>query len=62
MLPLLKFASDEKEHSIHEAIKVLSDQFNLSKEESRELLLSGQQEVFVYRVGGAKTHQKIEFT
>lgn len=58
MLPLLKFASDEKEHSIHEAIKVLADQFNLSTEERRELLPSGQQEVFVNRVGWARTYLK----
>lgn len=58
MLPLLKFASDEKEHSIHEAIKVLADQFKLSNEERRELLPSGQQEVFVNRVGWARTYLK----
>lgn len=58
MLPLLKFASDEKEHSIHEAIKVLADQFNLSPEERKELLPSGQQEVFVNRVGWARTYLK----
>jgi restriction system protein len=58
MLPLLKFASDEKEHSIHEAIKVLADQFILSTEERRELLPSGQQEVFVNRVGWARTYLK----
>jgi restriction system protein len=58
MLPLLKFASDEKEHSIHEAINVLADQFNLSQEERRELLPSGQQEVFVNRVGWARTYLK----
>jgi restriction system protein len=58
MLPLLKFASDEKEHSIHEAIKLLADQFNLSPEERKELLPSGQQEVFVNRVGWARTYLK----
>jgi restriction system protein len=56
MLPLLKFASDEKEHSIHEAIKILSDQFNLSNDERKELLPSGQQEIFVNRVGWARTY------
>lgn len=58
MLPLLKFVADEKEHSIHEAIKVLADQFNLSEDERRELLPSGQQEVFVNRVGWARTYLK----
>ncbi len=58
MLPLLRFASDEKEHSIHEAIKMLADQFNLSANERKELLPSGQQEVFVNRVGWARTYMK----
>lgn len=58
MLPLLKFASDEKEHSIHEAIKTLADQFGLSQDERKELLPSGQQEVFVNRVGWARTYLK----
>lgn len=58
MLPLLKFAADDNEHSIHEAIKVLADQFKLSPEERKELLPSGQQEVFVNRVGWARTYLK----
>ena len=58
MLPLLQFASDEKEHSIHEAIEFLADQFNLTLEEKKELLPSGQQEVFVNRVGWARTYMK----
>lgn len=58
MLPLLKFASDEKEHTIHEAVKTLSEQFNLSAEEKKELLPSGQQEVFFNRVGWARTYLK----
>ena len=58
MLPLLRFASDEKEHSIHEAIKVLANQFELTTDERKELLPSGQQEVFVNRVGWARTYMK----
>ena len=58
MFPLLKFASDRKEHSINEAIKVLADQFNLTIDERKELLPSGQQEVFVNRVGWARTYLK----
>ena len=58
MLPLLKFSSNNKEHSIHEAIKVLADQLNLTPEERKELLPSGQQEVFVNRVGWARTYLK----
>jgi restriction system protein len=33
MLPLMKFSSDEKEHSLREAINTLADEFNLSDEE-----------------------------
>ena len=43
MLPLLKFAGDKKEHSIREAIVLIAYIFNLSEEERREVLPSGQQ-------------------
>ena len=58
MLPLLIFANDGKEHSIHEAVDALSNQFQLTSEERKELLPSGQQEVFVNRVGWARTYMK----
>lgn len=58
MLPLLKFASDQKEHSIQEAIKSLAEQFKLTEEEKREMLPSGQQEIFFNRVGWARTYLK----
>ncbi|HEX9251293.1 MAG TPA: restriction endonuclease [Ignavibacteriaceae bacterium] len=58
MLPLLKFASDQKEHSVHEAVKFLADQFKLSEDDRKEMLPSGQQEVFVNRVGWARTYMK----
>jgi len=58
MLPLLKFASDQKEHSVQEAIKTLAIQFNLTEEEKREMLPSGQQEIFFNRVGWARTYLK----
>lgn len=50
MLPLLQYASDGKEY--------LADVFNLSNEERKELLPSGQQTVFDNRVGWARTHLK----
>lgn len=56
MLPLLKFASDEREHSLREAVDALSDEFGLSDEERRELLPSGRQEVIRNRVGWARTY------
>ena len=56
MLPLLKFASDGKEHSNREAIDYIISAFNLSDEDIEELLPSGQQRVVDNRVGWAKTH------
>ncbi|MFB2839116.1 winged helix-turn-helix domain-containing protein [Floridanema evergladense] len=58
MLPLLKYAADGKEHSLREAIEALTEEFNLSDEERKELLPSGQQAVFDNRVGWARTHLK----
>jgi len=56
MLPLLKFASDEKEHSLNEATEFLADEFQLSEEERRELLPSGTQRLFNNRVAWASTY------
>ena len=58
MLPLLKFASDQQEHSLREAIENLADYFDLSDKEHRELLSSGQQTIFAKRVGWARTYLK----
>ncbi|MFM9158965.1 MAG: winged helix-turn-helix domain-containing protein, partial [Dolichospermum sp.] len=58
MLPLLQYASDGKEHSLRDAITYLADVFNLSDDERKELLSSGQQAVFDNRVGWARTHLK----
>jgi len=58
MLPLLQYASDGKEHSLRDAITFLADVFNLTDEEKKGLLPSGQQTVFDNRVGWARTHLK----
>ncbi|HMU43197.1 MAG TPA: restriction endonuclease [Ignavibacteriaceae bacterium] len=58
MLPLLKFVADQKEHSVHEAVKFLTNEFNLSDDDRKEMLPSGQQEVFLNRVGWARTYMK----
>ncbi len=42
MLPLLKFAGDNKERSIREAIEYIASAFNLSEEERKKVLPSGQ--------------------
>lgn len=56
MLPLLRFASDEKEHSLREATDVLSSEFNLTQEETEELLPSGRKSIIYDRVGWARTY------
>jgi restriction system protein len=58
MLPLLDLLKDKKEHSSHELIDKLANQFQLNAEERRVLLPSGQQEIFNNRVGWALTHLK----
>jgi restriction system protein len=58
MLPLLKFAGDGKEHSLRQTIEALADEFDLTEEERRELLPSGQQATFDNRVGWARTYLK----
>jgi len=58
ILPLLKFLVDEQEHSLQETIENISNQFNLSEEERRELLPSGQQPIIHNRVGWARTYLK----
>ncbi|MBD3233235.1 MAG: restriction endonuclease [candidate division Zixibacteria bacterium] len=58
MLPLLRFASDMNEHSTRESIEVMANEFELSDEERKELLPSGQQSVFDNRVGWARTYLK----
>ena len=58
MLPLLKLASDKKEHSMREAIDCLASLFKVSESELQELLPSGQQRIFDNRVGWARTYLK----
>ena len=58
MLPLLKFASDGKEHPIKKATQQLADEFSLTLEERKEMLPSGRQPIFRNRVGWAKTYLK----
>lgn len=58
MLPLLDFASDEKEHTLLEAIEVLAGKFGLTEKERKVLLPSGLQPTFDNRVGWARTYIK----
>lgn len=58
MLPLLKLASDDETHYIHDAVEDLAGQFSLTEEEKARLLSSGQQPIFYNRVGWARTYLK----
>ena len=58
MLPVLKLASDGKEHKFSQAVEELADQFELTTEERNELLPSGSQAVFNNRVGWARSYLK----
>jgi restriction system protein len=50
MLPLLKFAADEKEHRVRDAVEYLSNEFHLSSEDRESLLPSGKQTFISSRV------------
>ena len=56
MLPLLKLASDGKDHRISEATEELAKSFGLSEAELAELLPSGKQSIFSNRTHWAKTY------
>lgn len=56
MLPLLRFASDGKEHALGDAVESLATEFRLSSAELTALLPSGQQEIFKNRVGWARSY------
>jgi restriction system protein len=58
MLPVLKNVSDGKEHKIRDIIETLAIEFQLTDEDRKELLPSGQQSIFDNRVAWAKTYLK----
>lgn len=58
MQHLLMYVSDGQEHSLRQTIEALAAKFNLSEEERKELLPSGQQAIFNNRVGWARTYLK----
>lgn len=58
MLPLLKFASDEKIHTVQDAVIHIAEIFNLTEEEKQQMLPSGLQSVIFNRVGWARTYLK----
>jgi restriction system protein len=58
MLPLLKLVSNGQEHKYRDLIESLAVQFNITEDERKELLASGNQSIFDNRVGWAKTYLK----
>ena len=58
MLPLLKILADGKVHKYREIFEALVREFQVTEAERKEMLPSGQQEIFANRVGWAKTYLK----
>jgi len=58
MLPLLKIVSDGAQHKYRDLIEQLAEEFQLSDDDRKELLASGNQAIFDNRVGWAKTYLK----
>lgn len=58
MLPVLKLASDQKDHKFSDCVQSLAEEFLLTDEEQSELLPSGTQAVFNNRVGWARSYLK----
>lgn len=58
MLPLMKLVSDGQEHKYRDLIEKLAIEFQVTDEERKELLASGNQAIFDNRVGWAKTYLK----
>jgi restriction system protein len=56
MLPLLQQFGDGKEHSLHEILGQLAQEFSLTEQDINELLPSGKQTTFYNRVGWARTY------
>lgn len=59
MLPLLKLVSDGQEYKYRDLIESLAIEFQVTDEERKEFLASGNQAIFDNRVGWAKTYLKM---
>jgi Restriction endonuclease len=56
LAPILKYANDDKEHTLSETIEAMSNQFNLS-EEDRNLLMPNGKRTYIYdRIAWAITY------
>jgi restriction system protein len=58
MLPLLKIAADQKEHSQREVRDLLAENFRLTETDKKEMLPSGKQARFDNRVAWARAYLK----
>jgi restriction system protein len=58
MLPLLRFSSDQNEHSLQDTVDSLAIEFRLTPDERQELLPSGKQARFDNRVAWARSYFK----
>lgn len=58
MLPTLRLYADHQEHSFREVVESLATELHLTEQERKEMLPSGQQQVFDNRVGWARTYLK----
>lgn len=58
MLPMLKIVADGNEHHVRNLVEVLAEKFQVTDDERKELLPSGNQPIFDNRVGWAKTYLK----
>ncbi|MFC1798355.1 restriction endonuclease [Thermodesulfobacteriota bacterium] len=58
MLPLLIFLKDQTVRKFRETVDALAEKFNLTDDERKELLPSGQQAIFDNRMGWARTYLK----
>lgn len=56
MLPLLRQYQDGKEHTLHELMEKLAEEFQLTDDDLSEMLPSGGQTIFYNRVGWARTY------
>ena len=58
MLPVLRLAEDQAEHSLREAEDAIAQEFRLTEHELQELLPSGRQRLLYNRVGWARKYLK----
>jgi restriction system protein len=58
MLPLLRFLSDGREHTLGECVEAVANEFKLTPEERIQFLPSGTSTVIGNRVGWARTYMK----